>query len=243
MQTSHNLPLVSCICPTMESRKQFLRRAIQCFESQDYPNKELVIVADGPWIDEMDLPLPGASHGARVIISAHLDVSLGAKRNFACHLACGEIICHFDDDDWSGPSRISRQVDELMKSSCAVSGFRSALARETRTVRVYGSSEEKSPWWTLTAPDDSVLGASLCYRRSWWENERHIFPAHLNVGEDNVFIAEAAAAGQLFGTEGNEDFVLTNHAGSISGRVINIADAASWKNLPASYQGPSGYFL
>ena len=38
---------------------------------------------------------------------------LGDKRNRLCELARGEIIVHWDDDDWHGRDRIARQVAAL----------------------------------------------------------------------------------------------------------------------------------
>jgi len=40
------LPLVSCILPT-RNRSQLLRRAIQYYDRQTYPNRELLILEDG----------------------------------------------------------------------------------------------------------------------------------------------------------------------------------------------------
>ena len=40
---NNQLPLISCICVTRE-KPSLLKRAIDCFLAQTYPNKELVIL-------------------------------------------------------------------------------------------------------------------------------------------------------------------------------------------------------
>ena len=40
---------------------------------------------------------------------------MGAKHNQGCILARGEIIAHWDDDDWFAERRLSYQVSELLK--------------------------------------------------------------------------------------------------------------------------------
>ena len=38
---------------------------------------------------------------------------MGAKHNMACEMAQGEVIVHWDDDDWMAGRRVSYQVGEL----------------------------------------------------------------------------------------------------------------------------------
>ena len=46
---------------------------------------------------------------------------VGRKRNVACQLARGEIIIHWDDDDWSAPWRLRYQVEQLCSAGADVS--------------------------------------------------------------------------------------------------------------------------
>ena len=48
--------------------------------------------------------------------------SVGVKRNLACEHAEGELIAHFDDDDWYAPNRLSIQVAALRESGHASAG-------------------------------------------------------------------------------------------------------------------------
>ena len=37
---------MTCLCLTMAGRSEFLKRAVECFPNQTYPNREMLIVAD-----------------------------------------------------------------------------------------------------------------------------------------------------------------------------------------------------
>ena len=94
-------PLVSAIMPTYD-RRPFVPLALQWFLDQDYPNKELTIVDDDrDRIEDLAPGVPGISY-----FSLPGCDSIGAKRNLACAQARGEIIAHWDDDDWYAPERL-----------------------------------------------------------------------------------------------------------------------------------------
>ncbi len=88
------LPLISCICVTA-NRRTWLAQSIKYFDWQVYPNREMVILEDG---DEMNWELA-------LGLNYHYipgRMSIGEKRNLACRLARGEILCLWDDDDYHG---------------------------------------------------------------------------------------------------------------------------------------------
>ena len=98
-------PLVSCIMPT-RNRRRFAVQAIWYFLRQDYPERELIVVDDGEETIEHVIPQDERIHYTRAT-----RLPLGEKRNLACQEAAGELIAHWDDDDWSSPDRLRRQVD------------------------------------------------------------------------------------------------------------------------------------
>src|SRR5262245_25668507 len=104
-------PLVSCIMPT-RNRRRFASQAIWYFLRQDYPNRELIIVDDGEDAIEQVVPADDRIDYLRVG-----RCSLGDKRNLACEHSAGELIAHWDDDDWSAHSRLSVQVAALLDQS------------------------------------------------------------------------------------------------------------------------------
>ena len=129
----------------------------------------------------------------------------GAKRNYGCECAAGEIIAHWDDDDYSAPGRLADQIERLLESGKAVTGFHSM--RFTDGVR----------WWKYEGTRNYALGTSLCYRRAWWNAHRFPF---VQVGEDNQFVAMAHSAGELVTADAGDLMFATNHSGNTSPRKL-----------------------
>ncbi|NQX37633.1 Glycosyl transferase family 2 [Pedobacter steynii] len=107
-------PLISCICIT-SNRPLLMQRAIACFDSQDYPMKELVIS-----YPENDLLTKGVldqiqdlSNIKMVRIERSENEKLGVARNYAISAANGEFVCVWDDDDWHHPNRLSQQYSVI----------------------------------------------------------------------------------------------------------------------------------
>lgn len=195
---------VTCLCLT-RNRRQWLPKAIQCFQQQTYPRSELLILADGEDVRDL-VPEDDRIH----LIHLAEQRNIGEKRNFGCGQALGEVICHWDDDDWSGPWRLACQIDMLRESERSVVGFHSMRFTDG------------AKWWKYEGTPNYALGTSLCYRREWWE--KHPFEPK-NIGEDNVFVSVASAAKQLVTADAeiNEKLQLmyaTNHSGNTSPRCM-----------------------
>lgn len=200
---------MTCLCLT-RNRREWLPKAIQCFLNQTYEKKELLILADGQ--DVRDL----VPKDERITLY-HTDraMQIGEKRNFGCSLATGEVIAHWDDDDFSAPERLADQVRRLCQSGKAVTGYRSM--RFTDGER----------WWQYRGPVGSATGTSLCYLRSFWE--RNKFPC-IQVQEDKHFVIQAHNQESL--DDVSEDLGLmyaTNHPGNTSPREVN--HASCWTAL------------
>jgi len=103
-----SVPLVSVIIPTY-GRSAFLLKSIELIQRQDYPNIEVVIV------DDSELPEPNLPKESWIKYF-HLGsrVSIGEKRNIAVNHAQGEVIVHWDDDDYFREHRISAQVAPIL---------------------------------------------------------------------------------------------------------------------------------
>lgn len=165
--------LVSCIMPTFNRRK-FIPFALDYFLRQDYEAKELIIIDDGtdPILDL--IPEDACIRYYRL----DKTLTLGEKLNLACTYSKGEIIAHWDDDDWYDPCRISYQVDCLQNSEAEVCGINHLLYFNLSTKQAYQYIYplDQKPW---------LLGSSLCYTKSLWEQ----YPfAPINVGMDALFV-------------------------------------------------------
>ena len=176
--TASGPPLVSCIMPTAD-RPRLAARAAEYFLRQDYPEKELIVVDDGT------RPVAGLLPDDPRIRYVRLAgrERLGTKRNRACELARGEIVVHWDDDDWAAPHRLTYQVESLLAAGAQVNGLDRLICFDPATRKA----------WTYTYPRTArpwVAGTSLCYRRDLWR--RNPFEA-IDVGEDNRFVYGADA--------------------------------------------------
>ena len=166
-------PLVSCIMPT-RNRRAFVAQSIWYFLRQDYPEKELIIVDDGN--DAVSDLIPDDNRVRYIRLERSLPV--GAKRNLACEMSNGELIAHWDDDDWMAPRRLSTQVSHLMAANALACGVRELLLYHVNAGQAwsYKPQAEGGP---------SVAGPTLLYRRSLWQE--HPYP-ELRMGEDAAFL-------------------------------------------------------
>lgn len=207
---------MTCLCIT-RNRREWLPKAIQCFQKQTYPARELLIVSDGA--DVRDL-VPQDDRIRHIHIEG--SANIGEKRNFGCDRARGEIIAVWDDDDWSAPTRLSDQVDRLVSSGKGVTGYRTILFTNGRQ------------WWRYEGKPNYSLGTALCFRAFWWRG--HNFRC-LQIGEDNAFVEQAARLGELVATDAGELMVATVHDNNTSPKVT---DRPGWVEI-FNFIGVPGY--
>jgi hypothetical protein len=152
-------PLVSCIMPTY-NRRRFLSQAVRNWQAQDYSHRELIIIDDGE--DSVEDLIPADTRIRYVRLSSRR--TIGAKRNLACEQARGDLVVHWDDDDWSAPWRIGYQVETFLKEDVDVSGLSTIYFCDMSTDRAwrYEYPAGRKPW---------VHDATFCYRRSQWESD------------------------------------------------------------------------
>lgn len=206
-------PLVSCIMPTAD-RRAYVAQAIRYFQRQDYANLELLIVDDGA--DAVADCVPDDPRVRYVRLAQKLNV--GAKRNFACAQARGEIIVHWDDDDWYPPWRVRKQVRALVEGGADLCGTSRLYYYEAATRRAwrYAYGGGRAPW---------VAGNTLAYRKSFWERGR--FP-EIQVGEDSRFVWGAGGA-RVCDLDEPALCVATVHDANTSRKVT---DGAFWSPQP-----------
>jgi glycosyltransferase involved in cell wall biosynthesis len=167
-------PLVSCIMPTAD-RRSFVCQAIHYFRQQDYQPRELIIVDTG------NDPVADLVPRDPAIRYIRLDgkISLGGKRNAACQAARGDIIVHWDDDDWMADWRLSYQVQKLLEDRADICGLDHLMFYEPasgRAWRYYYPRQKQTPL---------LAGGSLCYLKRFWKDQPF---AEINIGEDAQFI-------------------------------------------------------
>jgi len=193
-------PFVTCIMPTRD-RRGFVGRAVAQFLAQDYPHRELIVVDDGA--DPIGDLLPDDPRVRRIAPGRRL--TIGAKRNLACEAARGDLIAHWDDDDWMAAWRLRYQVDALATSGADACGL----------ARLYFYDPAARRAWEYVYPAGArgwVAGGTLCYRTALWR--AHRFP-DINEGEDTRFVWGLGGA-RLLALDDARFYVATIHASNTS---------------------------
>jgi glycosyltransferase involved in cell wall biosynthesis len=112
------LPKISCLMVTAPNRLEYLKRSFRCFCDQTYPNRELVIINDGPAeYQDAIANVVGDRSNVRLLFLKEMGYTLGALRNIGVALCKGDIYVQWDDDDFNAPERLMVQCSRLLKCS------------------------------------------------------------------------------------------------------------------------------
>jgi glycosyltransferase involved in cell wall biosynthesis len=227
------MPRVSIITPTI-NRQDLLPALWDCVRNQSVKDIEWLVFDSSP----QSAPMFDMIEDPRVRYRHVPDsMTIGAKRNALCDAAKGEIIAHFDDDDFYGPRYIETMVSlmsELKVDFVKLFGF--FLYHRTYDVFAYWDLEREFPiHWRLEARARPVpqvnnggmsgrwgYGFSYVFRSRVWE-EIH-FP-NQDRDEDQIF-ADAVVAS--FRSAGKQDFTrsclhvihTTNHSISFPQQIL-----------------------
>ena len=201
------------------NRREWLPYAIECFQLQTYANRELVIVADGPAVRDV-VPFEDPRITYIWLSEDTRPKFLSEKFNFCCAQGKGEILCKWDDDDWSADGRIADQVARLECSRLAVTGYRHMLFTD-------------GPHWWRYESTLNAMGTSFCFTREWFEG--HKFRSGMGWGSDMGFAGVAAAAKQIAVAPAEEMMVASIHRQNTSPKFTE-----QWRALPG-FQGVAGY--
>jgi glycosyltransferase involved in cell wall biosynthesis len=213
---------VSCIMPTA-NRPNFVALSAECFLNQNFRDVELIIVDDGKQSIRSVLP----DHRRIKYFYTNPLGSIGVKRNFACEQATGEIIMHWDDDDWYAYDWISKQIEVLESVDADICGlneitFFSPLANKYWK---YADKNTERPW---------LSGATMAYRRSFWQE--HPFK-DIQIGEDYDYIWNTGA--KIYAHDYSDGFIATLHNANTTLKPFedpkHKKHAISWMDVP--YKG------
>ena len=223
-----NSPLVSVVTPTTASRHWCHEQLYACFCSQSWPNKELIILDDGPepspWFRHIDDGRVRYMHRSPTAETSH--ETLGEKRNRLNREAQGSIIAHFDDDDLYLPGYLTRMVGALLSD---------ALPADFVTL---------ASWHHLAAAEDRIYiynAASDCqaghHSRTWGYGFSYCYTATLarevpflpcNHGEDYGLCVQAARQGfRCVAFDDSTPPCTVLHIGHGSNESFSLADGTS----------------
>lgn len=101
---------------TSYNAEKTIIRAINCALNQSWSNKEIIIVDDGS-TDSSKLLIKKAIKGTQITFLNHSEnKGTSFSRNAIIKNSNSELICFMDDDDYSDPQRIQKQVIQIIKS-------------------------------------------------------------------------------------------------------------------------------
>lgn len=195
------MKLVTAIMPTRgRNRNVWAAIALDSFLRQTYPNKHLLILDDA---DDPTFAEPMMFENVAYLQSIDR-LPIHTKRNMLASVAAGEIICHFDSDDYSDPDRMAQQVKLLEESGKQVTGYHSMLFHDV---------PRNLAFKFIYGPEYAV-GTSLCYRKEFWKAHPFRQGERPNVGEDNEFGKDARQRREIFTVDGGQMMVARIHAGN-----------------------------
>jgi glycosyltransferase involved in cell wall biosynthesis len=200
VNASHALPKVTILTPT-KNRPGFLAQCAKYVAAQTYPQKLLEwFIVNGGEIEGsfMNEYLGGAR------IESVSGLALGTMRNWGCKFASGEIIVHFDDDDWHAPDRVERQVIPFL-----VRPQLELVATDDYYIGLFDRNPVlacKSVTWGL---ERYASGGSFAYRKRAWR--QHPF-ANIPSGEDYLFARHIREArGLVMNVHDPDLFICVRH--------------------------------
>ena len=106
----NNNVIISVVIPTLNTRPQFLKEALNSIEKQSYLPSEVIIVNNG----EKDLKVPTTSLNIRQF-KIVFKSGVAQARNFGASLSNGNYVAFLDDDDLWGQDylqNMKKRIDE-----------------------------------------------------------------------------------------------------------------------------------
>lgn len=146
-------------------RPELCRRAVASFQSQTYPNRELIVLDNG----SISARASFASLNGELVYRVEKpdpSITLGDLRNRALEMARGEIIVpQWDDDDWSHPDRLSIQYSALRSTNARACTLSTTLVHvaspEYFDRPFYGRLKDGVPPTLMHWRDDDIRFVSL----------------------------------------------------------------------------------
>jgi glycosyltransferase involved in cell wall biosynthesis len=227
-------PSVSCIMPCGLGDK-YVGTAIQCFLDQTYRGRlELVIVDNNEGEVKFGVNAPADLDQERVSVKyvRSKRMPVGALRNLGIKHATGDVICIWDEDDFSSDDRVAGQVKRLQESGKAVTGWHNVNYFDEETGGTF-----KYHYSPSRAHEPYAIGASHCFLKSWWEKHPYVEQGV----EDKIFSDEAMHAGQLDSCDAGHLYVARIHSNNVIRKNQYLGRHKQWPAVERS-TFPQGFF-
>lgn len=196
MKKNTAMPLISCLCLT-RNRPKFLKRAIQCFISQTYINKELVVVYLKNDVATSEVLLTVDNICIRSVeVDSDLNLSTGELRNLSIEHSYGEYFCQWDDDDWNNCERLQIQMDGILYSNKEASILPRWFMYDEGKKEAYLSNY--GPWAASVLCSKSIITDKLNYPK-------------LNKMEDSRFLGKLLKINCLYPIQVPQLYIYVYH--------------------------------
>ena len=220
MRNTEQTNKISVIIPT-RGRLDLLEEIICCFECQTWENKELLILDDSSGERER-LQKLRQKYKYHKILHSKEPLSIGEKRNRLIQSSSGNIIAHFDDDDYYDPDYLKALSSEIIEGGndlVKLSGW-FCLHEASETLGYWDTTRNDLDHYIFCGPDKIEIrsdkftskaytsfyrgyGFSYVYRKDLWKKIKF---EDRNLGEDSRFfdgaIKEKAQIKMLQDTSG-----------------------------------------
>ena len=164
---------ISVVTPTY-NRQDYLNQAIESFLSQDYENKEMIVVNDGG-----DIPI--VPEGITLYNIDHENQA--HAQNHGIEKATGDLICTLDDDDLLTPHSLKNRAEYFDDGTVDVIW--------TGAIDIWNGGQHKDNHPVVVDQDiwnrDQIFINSMMWRKSIIEKLGYWFDTELTSNEDWEF--------------------------------------------------------
>lgn len=201
-------------------RQQWATIALESYRAQTYQAKELIILDDSE-----DPSFPDGVIGADITYSRCPERIIPKKRNLINRMSKGDLIAHFDSDDWSAPERLQLLADLQESTGKGLVGFK----------RMFCIDEMRNQVLHYRAPGLFITGTSFLYTRDFF-NQRQ-FLEGMPRGSDTNYQFAALQMKQLAAIEGEGQIVARYHSGNTTPKDIRPSNYSrrSFEELPLAF--------
>lgn len=179
------LPKISCLLVTAKGRFDYFQRSYRCYIEQTYPNRELVIVNEGPveYQQQIAEHVKGRSDIRLIFLDGKY--TLGTLRNISIAVSQGEIFVQWDDDDFNMPERLFRQYHWLASSQKKACFLSSQLQYFFPTQELYLTNWAKYGGGNGQMKFSLIPGTIMAYKDGF----EFFYPSRTH-GEDSILATE-----------------------------------------------------
>jgi hypothetical protein len=205
---------VSCILPSY-NRESFLPHCLHLLNIQTFTDTfkrkygnialELVIVDDTkPSYTTIPKFIGQIAITHVTLMDRH---TIGDKRNKAVANATGDIIIHWDDDDWYDKHRIMIQIEPLLNNNADITAFTDFRILNACNGVFYKTSAN----YLRRHFYDGIQGGTLCYKREY--HTSLVQYPNMNIGEDVRFMIKSIKKlkARLLVLKASNHFVYVKH--------------------------------